>query len=170
MLRDKKTLQSQSRFEAPRTSGKSTSGSSMSTETLSTRGFGEANLPASHLPGDVKERLQVKPEVPPRRKESFGDKWIPAKSVDRMGPVVGDDAVGAPRLHLQLNRYQYDASFDDVQAEENAAIIHDLETCGSSRHDGTLKEHFTDESNEPLYETVEDMETGKESLLYRNNI
>lgn len=135
------------------------------------KGFGEANLPSRHLPGDIKERLQVKPELPAKKKPA-GDHWVENKSVDRMGPVaaVGEnDGVAAQRRVLPLNNYERTA-VDNIDAENHAILREQLATEGSCAHQGTLKEHFTDESCEPLYETVKDKQTGKEGLLYRNNL
>lgn len=137
----------------------------------SRQGFGEGNLPSRHLPGDIKERLQVKPELPAKKKPA-GEEWTRQESLDRMGPIkaVGEnDAVSTQRRVLPWN-YHDRSGVDDINGENHQMLTECLETNGACAHEGTVKEHFTDESNEPLYETVVDKETGKESLLYRNNI
>lgn len=129
----------------------------------------EDKLPHTSLPGDVKERLQVRPEVPAKKKPA-GQVWAPFESEDRMGVIGSDDAVSTHRRVLSLNQYDRTPSMDNDQALQDAAMQKALASNGLDHGRNVLREHFTDESNEQLYEVVEDKESGNKGLLYRQNL
>lgn len=163
-VNETETLKHERGNEASKKSGGSHAPQPIAKLTTPRHNVGE-NRGAS-LSGDIKERLQVKPEEGARKKPA-GDHWVPFVSADRMGEVMSDDAT-CNRSLLSLNKYDQTPSMDNDQALQDA-YSQDLLACSGFRQKGVLKERGTDDSNEYLYEEVKDKESGDTGLLYRNN-
>lgn len=148
----------------------------------------EDRLPSLTLPGDVKERLQLHPETPPKRRP-VGDSWKkfkPKAGSDPGGRVEAapyekdrDDPVGGygpPMVHdvagVSDRRHKLSLSpaFTEPSDEMPYARINSLlATNGMDSDRDALKEKQTNEHSEHLYEEITDKQTGKKSLLFRQN-